>query len=59
MLTKDDLNQIKKIVEPIKNDVAQTRKDVKVLIAYFDREYVELRKRIDRIEEHLGLSPKN
>jgi predicted nucleic acid-binding Zn-ribbon protein len=73
MLTKDDLNQIKKIVEPIqkdintlnkdmstlKKDVAETRKDVKVLIAYFDREYVELRKRIDRIEEHLGLSDKN
>lgn len=59
MLTKDDLNQIKKIVEPIKKDVIQTRKDVKVLISYFDREYLELRKRIDRIEEHLGLSTRN
>lgn len=75
MLTKTDLNQIrlvvreevtdevknqlKKTLEPIKKDVAQTRKDVKVLIAYFDREYVELRKRIDRIEDHLGLDTKN
>lgn len=59
MLTKDDLYQIKKIIEPIKKDVIQTRKDVKVLISYFDREYLELRKRIDRIEEHLGLSTRN
>lgn len=59
MLTKDDLVQIKKIVDPIKKDVAQTRKDVKVLIAYFDREYVDLRKRVERIEDHLGISDKN
>ncbi len=59
MLTKNDLDQIKKVLEPIKKDVAQTRKDVKVLIAYFDREYVDLRKRIEAIEEHLGLTTKN
>ncbi len=59
MLTKNDLDQIKKIIEPIKRDVAQTRKDVKVLIAYFDREYVDLRKRIELIENHLGLPSGN
>lgn len=67
MLTKNDLNQIgnvidgklKKTLGPIKKDVAQTRKDVKVLIAYFDREYLDLRKRIEDIEEHLGLTTKN
>lgn len=50
MLTKSDLNQIGNVIDEkldrklksIKNDVAQTRKDVKVLIAYFDREYIEL-----------------
>ncbi len=47
MLTKTDFDQIKKIVEPIKRDVSQTRKDVKVLISYFDREYADLRKRIE------------
>jgi hypothetical protein len=66
MLTKSDLKQIKEIVRPlemdiktVKVDAAQTRKDVKVLISYFDREYVELRKRIERIEEHLDLNSKN
>jgi hypothetical protein len=74
MLTKDDLNQIgnilnnalntklepvKKDITILKKDVSQTRKDVKVLIAYFDREYVDLRRRIEAIEQHLGLSNKN
>lgn len=67
MLTKNDLNQIGNVIDgklkksfgPIKKDVVQTRKDVKVLIAYFDREYLDLRKRIEDIEEHLGLTTKN
>jgi len=80
MLTKDDLNQIKQIVEPIgrdvltlkndfsalkndvstlKKDTSQIRTDVKVLISYFDSEYVELRKRVEKIEEHLDLNSKN
>jgi hypothetical protein len=74
MLTKNDLQQIGSLIdnkldkklEPLKKDLAtmkkdtsQTRKDVKVLIAYFDREYIEPRKRIDRIEEHLGISDRN
>lgn len=56
---KRDITILTKDVSTLKKDVAQTRTDVKVLISYFDREYVELRKRIDRIEEHLGLDAKN
>jgi len=66
MLTKKDLSEIQKIVQkeinPIKNDVktiksdiSQIRNDVKTIVNFFDREYLELRKRVERIEEHLNL----
>ena len=69
MLDKNDLSQIKKIVheettkiidaklKPIKQDIAQIRKDNKTIIAFFDREYLDLRKRVERIEGHLNLPP--
>lgn len=70
MLTKTDLVQIgnvidsklkpiQKDIKTMKSDIAQTRKDVKVIISYFDREYVDLRKRVELIEEHLGIPSKN
>ena len=52
--TKADLA---KELKPIKSDVAKIRKDIDAIISLFDREYVDLRKRVARIEEHLGLSP--
>lgn len=51
--TKDSL---KEELKPIKSDVAKIRKDIDVIIALFDREYINLRKRVEKIEEHLGLS---
>jgi hypothetical protein len=69
MLTKTDLSHIQKIVnaeskkvitqelKSIKEDVSQTRKDTKTLVNFFDKEYLELRKRIERLEKHLQLSP--
>lgn len=67
MLTKNDLQQIqevvnseikpvKKDIKTLKSDVSEIRKDVKAIISYFDRDYVNLRKRIERIEEHLGFA---
>lgn len=66
MLTKTDLSQIQKVVQKettpikkdiktIKADVAQIRKDTKTIVNYFDREYLELRARVERIETHLKL----
>lgn len=69
MLTKSDLQEIKKIVNdntrkivkeelaPVKKDITSIRKDIKTIVGYFDNEYLELRKRIDRLEEHLNLPP--
>ena len=66
MLTKQDLSEIQKViqkeVEPIKKDIktiksdaTQIRSDVKTVINLFDKEYLELRKKVERIEEHLNL----
>ena len=69
MLTKSDLSQIQKIVnteskkvitqelKPIKEDITHIRKDIKTVLNYFDREYLQLRKRVERLENHLHLSP--
>ena len=56
MLTKTDLQEINKLIKPVKQDVKEIRKDVKALINYFDREYLELRARVEKIEEHLNIS---
>lgn len=61
MLTKQDFNQIKKIVEtavdPIKKDLKKVDKKVDLVIKSFDREYLGLQKRIMRVETHLQLKP--
>lgn len=48
---------VKRELEAIKEDITQIRKDVKTIVNFFDTEYLELRKRVERIEEHLKLSP--
>ena len=68
MLTKADLGQIdrllekridqslKKRVDPIKQDISRIRGDMKTVVNFFDHEYLELRKRVEKIEEHLRLT---
>lgn len=71
MLTKDDLiaigqvidqrldKRLKPITEDIKSmrsDLRKVQKDVRVMLAALDRADVELYKRVERIEQHLGLS---
>ncbi len=64
MLTKTDLsaidellsNRFKVELKPIKHDIAKVRKDIDGILSLFDQEYVDLRKRVERIEEHLQLS---
>ncbi len=45
-----------KHTKSIKEDVSQIRHDQKLIIKFFDREYLDLRKRVERIESHLKLS---
>jgi predicted nucleic acid-binding Zn-ribbon protein len=48
---------LKKDIKTLTSDVTQIRSDMKTLVNFFDKEYLELRKRVERIEEHLRLSP--
>lgn len=73
MLTKSDFQSIESIfakkikidiepllekkLKPIKEDISKIRKSQNEIIAFFDEEYLSLRKRVDRIESHLNLSP--
>lgn len=65
MLTKTDLKQIDNVLasrlrqelKPVKSDISKIRKDVDVMLSMFDREYIDLRRRMERIEEHLNLPP--
>lgn len=71
MLTDSDLKKIGSLIDvrvgdivdnklkPIKADIAEIRKDVKGIVAFFDSEYLGLRSRIERIEEHLNLKPQS
>ncbi|HLE49666.1 MAG TPA: hypothetical protein VI791_00790 [Patescibacteria group bacterium] len=52
----EDIGLLKKELRPIKEDISHIRKDMKTVINYFDREYLQLRKRVERIEAHLNLS---
>ncbi len=70
MLTKTDLNQIsglldakfdtklapiKKDIKSLKKDVSKIRKDQGTMLDLLDKEQMQQRKRIIRLEEHAGL----
>lgn len=71
MLTKTDLQAIDNLIvkrvdevvtkrireehKPIRKDISKMRKDIDVMLSLFDREYVNLRSRVERIEEHLNI----
>lgn len=94
MLTKTDLNQIRKVVreeiegesrslkEDLQGEIKLVRieiqkdiqaltnriknleivtnkiqKDIKSIINFFDKEFLRLRKRVEKVEEHLNLPP--
>ena len=65
MLAQEDIQQIDEVfskrlkleLKPIQEDVTKIRKDIKTIVNFFDQEYLSLRNRVERIEEHLGLQP--
>lgn len=72
MLTKDDLRQIGILVEnvveevvdrkleeklkPIKKQLRAIKKDQKIMFNFLDREQMKQRKRIDLLEDYVGLA---
>ena len=71
MITNTDLDKIGKLFEkkmessleknlaPIKEDITQIRKDQKLIVRFFDHEYLDLRKRVEKIERYLKLTESN
>jgi hypothetical protein len=56
MLTKNDLQAIDGIVtKRIRQELKPVNKKVDLLISFFDREIVSLKKRVGRIEGHIHL----
>lgn len=51
--------QLEKNLKPIKADIAKIRKDVSTLVGFFDSEIVDLRTRVEVIEEILNLKTPN
>lgn len=62
---KQDLQEIGKVIDqqlekrlkPIKHDLRKIKGDLNTVISVFDRDVITLRKRMDRVEDHLGFSP--
>lgn len=51
------LSPIHADIKTIKTDIAKIRKDMSGITDFFDQEYIGLRKRVERIEDHLNLPP--
>lgn len=55
---KQELKPVKEDLKTIKEDIEKIRTDQKNIINFFDHSYLDLRKRIEKIEEVLNLSVK-
>ena len=52
-----EVSIIKKDVQGLKKDMAKVKKDLNLVVSFFDHEYLDLQKRIERIENYLKLPP--
>lgn len=53
---KQDVKELKSEVKVLRKDVTKIREDTNTIVNYFDREYLELRNRVENIEQHLGIT---
>lgn len=54
---RKDVSELKSDLKDVKKDILKMRKDIDIIISLFDSEYLNLRERIERIENHLQLPP--
>lgn len=52
-----DTKAFKDELKTVKSDIASIRRDTKTIANFFDREYLTLRARVERVEEFLHLPP--
>lgn len=53
---REEITPMRKDIKTIKSDMAKTRKDINMIIGAFDRGYLDLRQRVEIIEEKVGIS---
>lgn len=53
---KQDVGGLKKDVGSLKKDMKYVKKTMDVMIDLFDRQDIKLHKRVEKIEDHLGLT---
>ncbi len=57
-IVREETREImQKELQPVKKDIVEIRKDMKTIVNFFDSGYLELRKRVEQIEERLGIIP--
>ena len=54
---RQDIQELKSDVKSVKKDITEIRNDLEMVTGEFDKEQVALKKRTDRIEKHLDLTP--
>jgi len=52
---KKDVSILKKDMKNVKHDISRLRKDQSTMLDLLDKEQMQQRKRITRLEEHAGL----
>jgi len=50
-----DVDGLKKDMKVVKKDLSKVKSDLKVTIEFFDNDLTRNKKRIERVENHLGL----
>ena len=57
MLTKSDLSKIQKIIDPLGKDIKKIGKKLDTFINFFDRQNINIEKRLSRVEKTLHFPP--
>jgi archaellum component FlaC len=52
---KNDVGNLSKDMKVVKRDVSKTRGDLNMIIGIFDSDYIDLRRRVEHIEEKIGI----
>ncbi len=59
MLDKKDLEDISKVIskelKPLKEDIKKVRQDQNAIIKFFDEEYLDLRQRVEKLEQKVSV----
>lgn len=52
-----DIRQLADRTKRLEIVISKIQKDIKSIVNFFDEEYLQLRKRVERLEEHFNLPP--